>query len=1413
MMCCIHFTVVADYDECLQSLTDLFRDPVNQEKAQQFLKIQGKLTLHRLAFAATGQNSEEENLKLEREIHKALAQITDQSSNPDFLAAKEMFERNPLSRTGLAKILRYTSEILNEQMGDNNEINRKYYHLRESDLKILAIISEKEIKNGDIQSILKGRDNRGNVDRTDDRTILNFTKVINSSMRERKGKDSKEIFSSKILSLTDQLNSIIESLDISDDCKESFALNCNSNDILPQAILEALQNASDLDKHNHLRYDSFWLHVNNKASANRTNSPTLSENNIPNNQRRDPNNQQPTRPRQRPPELTPPNPQSFEDVVIIEDHPQGEPEQRALPRRVDPPIPPVDEIDRTINEFLIDRVLGRYDYYFSREQLQGEPELVFAITRAIDEKTDIFSYQGKEYLLPEAYNKEKYLEDGIRDVFRASQYAVTASIAYTRKLNEIKSSPENLCQGTDRDLALITSRIGRLRENKRPKIFEYNNQFCDAKTGAVIVKSKEGFLGFSNNNETSTKNAYSEFKNLSENDRVEIIAQAELGRSTYVDEQNEARTFNGHKISETENSLEGSQNPNRLRAGHEDRETYLTSSTVFKNTQTNEPLLPTAIDELIVENLNQFSDRPNPALSSTIPTPFKRRWANAISNNDLLFSYADHVYSRYTGDILADGPGQIIVEDKKWVDDRELRALDNSLNELNAHDLVVGFHKIHQNQCDFYTVVDKKKNALIVYDNDGNILLNKEVLLGSNISDDRMVFYDEEYENGARNSNRITSAGIYKSGRTKTADDNKYYENYDGLLFTLHFEEGSFIGGGDVGHEAKIALHPIPPSIMDRYSLLNDGNDENNRVSGGCVNLTLLDLQEYTEKFGQSQCPFYILPEEEHNRFVIRDGKIAFEPVNRSEACNRTSAKNNCTNDSYYSPIRSYDEATPLKLIVGSNIVEQAATQKSSNQSFLSRIFDTIIKDPASNTATWAMDTEPDSDADKNLNEFTETLENRKNHIMEVTGLSNNEYNDLSKLAVAIMGVESGFCVDDRYKIKEGEFLKIEGQDLISMTKSISGRGGECNSRGCTQIKCIESIYKELGVDSDGNPVPVNERDNITFDENTLGDPSVSAEATMYYLALAMRHLKSHRNDLESDIRLVDSSAGLSNFEDYMYYVYNGANNKVLKGITTPDLSLKVRELRAVMENVYSFRGETLELVSRDSGQGIPNAPLRETVTEGNKTLYSYSKAHRDCQQVKEDMERFTGKVADTEAEERERILFAHAKASLGRTYSENCSEPNSKDKIIPFKRIVIHHTGQANASAMSAYYSGQNDVGDIAYNYVIGSLYRVSAEESRIYEGRNKNLYSLAHYQDGANADGLSIAVTGDFNVQELSQLQLEQLRNLIAQMIQENPSIKSIVGHTDLFVPPYKKDCPGKNLEKLIPSLNNYFFLSNSL
>lgn len=250
---------VTRLDACWESLTQLFSQSIERPKIESFLRLQGKLTLHKVTYALFQNERSKERLNVEAKIDDLLEQIDTQNrQDPEFEKALNDFEKNPLSRSSLAKILPFVQNILAEQMQIQDPYDRKNYILHDSDFKLLAIVAE-------------GAEGAAEGEKQGNSKLINFTKLIDSSLKNKKASLSlKKRWKKEISDLEYQLDQLLKTLPLSAECKNQIAESCatdNPSEILKTTLLEASSQLLNFKNANPLEYGSFWLHVNFEANT------------------------------------------------------------------------------------------------------------------------------------------------------------------------------------------------------------------------------------------------------------------------------------------------------------------------------------------------------------------------------------------------------------------------------------------------------------------------------------------------------------------------------------------------------------------------------------------------------------------------------------------------------------------------------------------------------------------------------------------------------------------------------------------------------------------------------------------------------------------------------------------------------------------------------------------------------------------------------------------------------------------------------------------------------------------------------------------------------------------------------------------------------------------------------------------
>lgn len=421
--------------------------------------------------------------------------------------------------------------------------------------------------------------------------------------------------------------------------------------------------------------------------------------------------------------------------------------------------------------------------------------------------------------------------------------------------------------------------------------------------------------------------------------------------------------------------------------------------------------------------------------------------------------------------------------------------------KLSQTDLIRQYHLDHaaKMKCGSYAIVDKENAKLQIFKNNGEKVYETEVLIGAVKSDKKTKFLDYNL----KSSNRTTGAGIYTLGEIR--NQNTYYtENYGGNLYSLNNQDG--------GEERVMAIHQVPTHLKSRNKLFNDGDPDNNRATGGCINLRKQDFEKFHKMMGPG-CSFYVLPEEAGNTIVLKNDKLNFT-TDKSINSKLAESYNFSSKDKKFRPIK-IDINPKLYKDFQKDILKKRITHP---KPFVTG--------------------------------FIRTLEDEKKAIMALYNLDNDDYNELSKLAFGIMGQESAFGTHIKLWTKETNQGIISGlkcaKEGLRNLKKLKFRT-ECkdkNSRGLTQIKQIPDKIRQ-------------KYPSVT--EKNLIKPRESALATIGFLAEIHLELKS----IVSKNKNTGHGVQVSRAElmDYMIYLYNGSRYK----LKTDDVSKQATP----EENIY----------------------------------------------------------------------------------------------------------------------------------------------------------------------------------------------------------------------------------------------------
>ncbi len=459
-----------------------------------------------------------------------------------------------------------------------------------------------------------------------------------------------------------------------------------------------------------------------------------------------------------------------------------------------------------------------------------------------------------------------------------------------------------------------------------------------------------------------------------------------------------------------------------------------------------------------------------------------------------------------------------------WISTDDIKQRNDSINQLSDIDVVMK-GQILNDPNERYIVIDKPNNRLKVYQGDTEVQ-DIEVILGKNKGDaqtvtksslanaDQLMRIQEqlgievdgllgpETKKALANSdlsftprwttdyskgNLSTGAGVYQISNTSpTSGDN--YQNAPSFNMT-----------NEAGIEVGTSIHGTPSYRLPSFGNDNliPGEDENNRMSSGCINGKCTDLQALYDLGLPTGTSIYILPEDEGNKFELVDGK----PVLRMSQENREAYKGDYT-----------DEKGREQTGQGGNYTTETLTYKPIRAKF--------DKEKFVDERFTLLDFNDDEEFDNTTQPFISALEENKKEIMLAAKIPGDVYNQIAKMAFGIYGTESEFgdthsWVGNAARGANKKFgsdgsspdviKKYEGFD-IPFTDIGKGAQDKDQSVGYTQMRWTQLNDKEkTALESFG----------ITSNEDFL-DPTKSAIATA--TVLGIRYNEQLTADQKKDV-------------------------------------------------------------------------------------------------------------------------------------------------------------------------------------------------------------------------------------------------------------------------------------------------------
>ncbi|MBT6325369.1 MAG: hypothetical protein HOJ35_05330, partial [Bdellovibrionales bacterium] len=653
---------------CSQELSRYFSSPVNSEKAKEFIRLKTEVTFHRMAHALFYNERGQVGMRADLAVISAIRKLSDrEKADPEFQRAKASFEKYPLSRREFANILPYVQDVLNENMNLVGEA-KQLFAIDDSDIKLLHMLGEIE-GNGEVP---KFKYQSG--DRSKSASVLNFPARIKSLLKNR---SSSVFFQGR---LENKLKESVQDIDnflhniLSDPTCFSTCSTTSGTDVISN-LLDFATTLLGRNKFDKTRWGDVWIDIGVNKSSSIENRVTMHR---------------------------------FSPLVNIR----------------------TEEVNTQVLSILSDKIIDRYDYFFEKEDLMKDPELVFSVARAMDQGSNRFIYHGRYHRLPSIRTTDSHrtavdliLEDNyftlpgeesyyrnIADKEDVREKAITETDIGERYLNIVTNNTPSCAQVPDgtfdpslsRMLALALIQYKRkneiaMRENRRlldgridyTHSFVFNNMQCDATTGKMLPKSLDGFLFRPGGETEEVINS-----ELSEEHNLAIRDALENGMSAYI-LNGEVYHLSGAKVSGRTIVSDPELNARMIQAEVSGIKVVSSGEDIYKLTNGSWSTV-SAPDQQ--DRINEFLTYKNARTPSFNQGPqFVASWYSSIELGKNQFDFNGQSYLTDTGEVA---------QRMSYADVSQLRVERASVRSSSDEDTIVHFHKTNpSSNCNHFTIV------------------------------------------------------------------------------------------------------------------------------------------------------------------------------------------------------------------------------------------------------------------------------------------------------------------------------------------------------------------------------------------------------------------------------------------------------------------------------------------------------------------------------------------------------------------------------------------------------------------------------------------------------------------------------------------------------------------------------------
>jgi hypothetical protein len=215
-------------------------------------------------------------------------------------------------------------------------------------------------------------------------------------------------------------------------------------------------------------------------------------------------------------------------------------------------------------------------------------------------------------------------------------------------------------------------------------------------------------------------------------------------------------------------------------------------------------------------------------------------------------------------------------------------------SKATDHERIVEFYRqgLGSEKCGGFILIDKIKQQTYLYSNDGNLIMATPSIIGRGTMriypNSTRIFNPDSTLRSWGNAtdgfrySYTTGAGVFYVNKSLTPQERKkrkYDQEFNDRVLVLYSKKTDPQTQNLIQREEIQAIHGVPNDgwVNNRDQRMKSFEQLSNKrnISTGCVNLEAYTYDLIDQYLG-SDCPIYILPQDENNYFYVKDGVVAF---------------------------------------------------------------------------------------------------------------------------------------------------------------------------------------------------------------------------------------------------------------------------------------------------------------------------------------------------------------------------------------------------------------------------------------------------------------------------------------------------------------------------------------------------------